>query len=461
MTLLAKWLAEGARQYPSLDALRTSRGQWRYDELAALASQGGQTLRSDGLLAGDIAAFAAGAGELAIAALACSSAGVALLPLDPLTADLAWPKMQALAGGCLKRLAALPIASPAGPVPPALTGRPDDLALVIATSGSEGEAKAVMLSNTNLDAAARAANRCLSLSAGDCWLGCLPLHHVGGISLLYRCLRAGATLLLHERFSAAAVWHALHASRVSHISLVPAMLAQLLDVADGASPPKALRHALIGGASLSRPLCERALASAWPICPTWGMSETAAQAATLLRPGSDWQVGQVGRLLPGLEARVAADGRLHLRGAQVMHGYLNPECRRGHGLDDGWLATTDLGSLAADGQVTIHGRADDMLIVGGVKVHPATIESCLAACPGVADVAVMRLPDPVWGDSLVALIVGTAQSATLEAWVRNSLTAAQRPRRVLRVDGLPRSAMGKLDRAQLRTLLRETVQGPG
>lgn len=99
MTLPAKWLAEGARQYPSLDALRTARGQWRYDELAALASQGGQTLRSDGLLAGDIAAFAAGAGELAIAALACSSAGVALLPLDPLTADLAWPKMQVLAGG--------------------------------------------------------------------------------------------------------------------------------------------------------------------------------------------------------------------------------------------------------------------------------------------------------------------------------------------------------------------------
>ncbi len=75
--------------------------------------------------------------------------------------------MQALAGGCLKRLAALPIASPAGPVPPALTGRPDDLALVIATSGSEGEAKAVMLSNTNIDVAARAANRCLSLSAGE------------------------------------------------------------------------------------------------------------------------------------------------------------------------------------------------------------------------------------------------------------------------------------------------------
>ncbi len=102
-----------------------------------------------------------------------------------------------------------------------------------------------------------------------------------------------------------------------------------------------------------------------------------------------------------------------------------------------------------------------MLIVGGVKVHPSTIESCLAACPGVADVAVTRLPDPVWGDTLVALIVGTAQSATLEAWVRNSLTARERPRRVLRVDGLPRSAMGKLDRAQLRTLLRETVQGPG
>lgn len=461
MTLLATWLAEGARQYPSTTALRTPRDQLRYDELAALANQGGHRLRSDGLVAGDIAVVAAGAGELAVAALACAAADVALLPLDPLTADSAWPKMQALGGGRVKRVAALPIPCTVCPAPLAPGRRPDDLALVIATSGSEGEAKAVMLSHANLDAAARAANRCLSLSAGDCWLGCLPLHHVGGMSLLYRCLRAGATLVLHEGFSAAAVWHDLRASQVSHLSLVPAMLAQLLDVADGAPPPQSLRHALIGGAALSRPLCERALASDWPICPTWGMSETAAQAATLLRPGSDWQVGQVGRLLPGLEARVAADGRLHLRGAQVMLGYLNPEHRRGLGLDNGWLATSEMGALAADGQVTIHGRADDMLIVGGVKVHPSTIESRLAACPGIADVAVTRLPDPVWGDALVALVVGTADGETLAAWIRSSLSAAQRPRRVLRVEGLPRSAMGKLDRAQLRTLLREQVPGPG
>jgi O-succinylbenzoic acid--CoA ligase len=152
-------------------------------------------------------------------------------------------------------------------------------------------------------------------------------------------LRAAATLLLHDGFSAAAVWDDLHARRVSHLSLVPAMLARLLDVAQGASPPSSLRHALIGGAALSRPLCERALASGWPICPSWGMSESTAQAATLLRPDGDWQAGQVGHLLSGLHARVAADGRLHLHGAQVMAGYLNPAWQRGDGLEDGWLPT--------------------------------------------------------------------------------------------------------------------------
>ena len=187
------------------------------------------------------------------------------------------------------------------------------------------------------------------------------------------------------------------------------------------------------------------------------MSESAAQAATLVCAGSDWQVGQVGPLLAGLEARVAPDGRILLRGPQVMAGYLDCELRPGLGLVDGWLLTADLGSLSADGQVTIQGRADDMLNVGGVNVHPAVIESCLAGCPGVSDVAVGALPDPAWGDSLVALIVGEARTAVVATWIADRLPPAQRPRRVVRVAALPRNALGKLERRRLSDLLRQTV----
>lgn len=475
-----RWLHANAGQHPSALALLSTRGEWRYDELASLAERAGGFLRAQGLAAGDAVAIAAGAGELALAALACAAAKVAFLPLDPLLAEAAWPRLQALAGGRLRRLSPLPdsrdLCNAASPSLAAGQGRSKagdalndarfadaatDLALLIATSGSEGAPKVVMLSEANIDAAAAASNERLPLHPGDLWLACLPLHHVGGIAILGRCLRAAATLLLHDGFSATAVWDDLHARRVSHLSLVPAMLARLLEVAQGASPPRSLRHALIGGAALSRPLCERALASGWPICPSWGMSESTAQAATLLRPDGDWQAGQVGHLLSGLRARVAADGRLHLHGAQVMAGYLNPAWQRGDGLEDGWLPTADLGRFDADGGLSILGRADDMLISAGVNVHPLEVESCLAACPGVIDVAVTAVADPLWGDLLVALIVGPAELGALHDWSRQHLVAAKRPRRLLRLDALPRNAIGKIERRALRELAQvgEWVSG--
>jgi O-succinylbenzoic acid--CoA ligase len=313
-----------------------------------------------------------------------------------------------------------------------------------------------MLTHANLDAAAAASNERLPLRAGDIWLDCLPLHHIGGLSILYRCLRAGATVLLHEGFDAAAVWTDLHQHPVTPHSLVPALLARLLDAAGDVPPPASLRYVLVGGAALSAPLFARAQAAGWRICPTWGMSECAAQAATLPDPG-DWQEGEVGTLLPGFEMRIDADRRIHLRGPQVMAGYLNPERRRGLGLNDGWLVTADLGHLGADGQLTILGRADDIFVSGGVNVHPLEVESRLAGCPGVADVAVTALADPVWGDALVALIVGSADTDAVRDWSRQHLASAQRPRRIVRVERLPRNAMGKIERAALRAMAGEAA----
>ncbi len=474
MNTLAAWLAAGARSTPQRAALLTQQGRWSYAELNETAWRGAAWLRASGLLAGTatpIAAFAGDACELTLAAVACSVAGCGLLPLDPQNADARWPALAAMGGLHLRRLPALPAQFPAAEAEATATTATDAaplpaVALVIATSGSEGAPKAVMLTPGNLDAAARAANERLPLAAGDLWLGCLPLHHIGGMSILHRCLRAGATLLQHEGFDAATVWRDLHAHPVTHISLVPAMLARLLDHAESAGggehvPPPTLRYAMIGGAALSRPLFERARAAGWPLCPSWGMSESAAQAATLAAPGADWREGDVGTPLPGFECRIGdgegSSGRVHLRGPQVMAGYLNPELRPGDGLLDGWLPTADLGRIDAAGRLTVLGRADDVFVSGGVNVHPLEVESCLAACPGVADVAVTALPDPVWGDALVALVVGSAEAETVREWGRQRLLSAQRPRRVLRVARLPRNAMGKIERAALRALAREAA----
>ena len=457
MNGLAHWLASAARTNPAAPALVAPQGRWTYAELTARAEHGGALLRAQGLRAGEIAAIAGNASELAFASVACAAADLALLPLDPATADQRWPALQALGGERVRRIPA-PAADAAAPaLPLAAASAADDLALVIATSGSEGAPKAVMLTHANLDAAAAAANERLPLAPGDIWLDCLPLHHIGGIAILHRCIRAGATVLLHEGFDAAAVWRDLHAYPVTHLSLVPAMLARLLDCADGKTPPAGLRHVLVGGAALSRPLFERARAAAWPLCPTWGMSECTAQTATLLKPDSNWREGDVGTLLRGFEARVDADGRIRLRGPQVMAGYLNPQGSTGLGLSDGWLLTGDLGRIDAGGQIAIVGRADDVFISAGVNVHPLEVESCLAACPGVTDIAVTALPDAVWGDALVALVVGTAEIDAIREWGRLHLASAQRPRRVLRVERLPRNALGKIERAALRRMAGEAA----
>ena len=326
---------------------------------------------------------------------------------------------------------------------------PPGVALVISTSGSEGEPRGVMLSDASLDAAAAAANRHLPLRAGDLWLDCLPLYHIGGLAILWRCARAGAGVLLHDGFNADAVAADLARRPVTHLSLVPAMLARLLET--GIAPPASLRHVMIGGAALARSLYEKATAAGWPLNPSYGMSETAAQIATWTPADGPWHEGLVGRPLAGNEFGLAADGRIRIRGPQVMLGYLG-----GGGIDeDGWLTTGDLGKIDAFGRLTVTGRADDMLVSGGRNVHPREVESCLAACPGVRDVAVTGLPDPVWGDLIVALVVGDATTHGIADWCRSRLPGAALPRRIVHLGSLPRNAAGKLERSALQRLVRE------
>jgi o-succinylbenzoate---CoA ligase len=324
---------------------------------------------------------------------------------------------------------------------------PGEAALIIATSGSEGQPHRVLLGKAQLDAAAAAANHRLDLRPGDLWLNCLPLTHIGGQSILWRCARAAAGVLLHDGFAATRVADDLASRPVTHLSLVPAMLARLLEA--GTTPPPTLRVALIGGAALSATLHRQASAAGWPLYVSYGMSETTALIACHAPADGPWQEGLAGRLLPGHQIRLADDGRISLCGPQIMLGYDD-----GSGLDDdGWLTTGDLGAIDASGRLSVLGRADDMLISGGHNLHPQAIESCLAACPGVCDIAVTGQPDPVWGDRVVALVVGPASTAELLAHARRHLPSAALPRRILSVDRLPRNAAGKLQRAALRRLV--------
>ena len=323
---------------------------------------------------------------------------------------------------------------------------PPDTALVVETSGSTGRPKGVMLTHGNMTAAVAASRARLGLEAGDAWLCCLPLHHIGGLSILYRCAEAGARVVLHDGFDAAHVLSDTIEKSVSHISLVPAMLAKLIEAGP---PPPGLRRVLVGGAALDGGLAGRAVARGWPLVVTYGMSETASQLATLPGIGAGWTPGQVGKPLDGFEVSIRDDGRIRVRGPAVMAGYADPQGSLGVGLDaDGWFTTGDLGLLEG-GELTVLGRADGALTSGGATFHPEEVERLLTRCPGIRDAAVIGVPDPVWGDRVTALVVSDWTEEAILAWCRDHVPGARRPRAVVKVSSLPRTGLGKLNRAAL------------
>jgi O-succinylbenzoic acid--CoA ligase len=325
---------------------------------------------------------------------------------------------------------------------------PPGPALLIATSGSSGRPKTVVLTGAALKASAFASARVTPLRPGDRWLACLPLFHVGGFSILTRCALAGAEVVLHQGFDAERVHDSLIEARVSHVSLTPTMLAQLLALDRPA--PRALRHVLVGGAALPTELARRAGEAGWPIQPTYGMSETCAQIATLPSLPPDWSTGKVGRPLGSAEIALADDGRLKVRGPMLMHGYANPAFSPGEGLRGGWFVTNDLAQISPDGDLTILGRADETIVSGGKKIHPAVIELLLAQCPGVETVVVAGRPDPVWGEIVTLAYSGPMSPEDVLAWCRDHVSSAFRPRAAVRLENPPLLANGKPDRLKLR-----------
>lgn len=371
--------------------------------------------------------------ELLIGVLAGLSLGRPVLPLAAATADeAAW------------RL-------PAGTEPAA--------ELWVPTSGSSGPARIARLPAAALDAHVAASAAVLPrLGPGDRWLVCLPMHTIGALAAAWRALSAGAALAVLPRFDARAA-RALMAAGASHVSVVPAMLAPLAAVE--APPAHGLRCLLSGGGPLSQEAAATALAQGWPLWQGWGMTETCSHVAAGPVDAA-WQPGIVGRPLPGAELVLEPQGgRIRIAGPMVMAGYLAAE-RTGHtGLAaDGSFLSSDAGEWLDDGRLRLLGRADEVIVSGGVNIHPETIEAALEACPDVDEAGVTSRPDPRWGALVIAVYTGDIAPAALETWAREHLPRAARPRRFLRVARLPRNAMGKLLRRELAELGLEAEAGP-
>jgi O-succinylbenzoic acid--CoA ligase len=315
----------------------------------------------------------------------------------------------------------------------------DGVAAVVATSGTSGAPKLVELTAAGIRASALTVSRALDSGPDDAWLCCVPVHHVAGLGILARAWHAGVPVTVHERFEVDAVRHRGGATLVS---LVPTMLARLLEARVDLS---GFRRVLLGGAPVPPALRRRATAAGARVVSTYGLTETFGG------------VVHDGLPLPGVEVRVdGGDGRgeILLRGPMVMRGYRGDPERTAAVLRDGWLATGDLGRLGPDGRLAVLGRSDDLIISGGLNVHPAEVEAVLAGHPAVADVAVCGAPDAEWGQRVVAYVVPRDPHAPprleqLRGFAHERLAAAKAPRQLILVDQVPRSPSGKL----LRRLL--------
>jgi O-succinylbenzoic acid--CoA ligase len=421
----------------------------------------GRSLSSDERL-GPIAVRASNRAETALALYALMDAGIAFVLVHPRLTDVE----------------ALAIAQDAGTVGPilddaalsaitrearSLTAResrtrsaiePEQTLAILYTSGTSGAPKGAVLPRRAFVASAQGSERNLPFEPGDRWLLCLPLCHIGGLSVLTRCLFARRTAVLLSRFDPTAVCAAIEGERATIASFVPTMLDRLIE-APGARALSRLRAILLGGAAAPRALLERCAARALPVLATYGLTEACSQVTTQ-RPRDFTRVELgCGVALDTVSLAVRSNdgtllcepgvvGRVCVRGPTVFKGYHGQPARDA----TEWFDTGDFGALDEHGRLEIHARRTDLIVTGGENVYPLEVERALEGAPGVSACLVFGVDDARWGQVVAVAVIADAtfDAAQFSSWCAGRLAAHKRPRSYVSVPALPTTSAGKPDR---------------
>lgn len=414
------------------------------------ASRLGTLAQREGLGPTDVIGFVAHATPATFALVhALIATGRPFVPLHPRLTPGELERVSKCLGPLLRvEPAALDEVAP--PVPALSPPADDERAVaILASSGTSGVPKGVVLSRAAFASAARASAAFTPFGAPDRWLLCMPLAHVGGLSILTRALVARASVMLLPRFDTEHVLDGVREHGVTHLSVVPTMLRDLL-AHPRASTLRGLRVLLVGGAACPDELLREARALGCPAIATYGLTEACSQVTT--QPLSDRDRapdGDCGLPLPGTDVKIV-DGEILFRGPTQMSGY------RGQPVvaEGAWLHTGDMGELRADGRLVVHARRTDLIVTGGENVYPAEVELALRAVEGVLEAVVVGVDDARWGQTVLAIVVLEEGMTEERVLGRASLELAphKRPRRVLAVDGpIPRTSKGEVDRMAART----------
>jgi long-chain acyl-CoA synthetase len=368
-------------------------------------------------------------------------------------------------------------------VDPGGRGESQDVVLQMYTSGTTGAPKGVLTTNRNLAACAET-SPWWGFGPDSVSLTPLPMFHIGGIGWAFLGLWNGATTILVREFDAAAVLDILERQRVTNAVLVPTMI-QLLTAVPGADERdySALRCIAYGASPITTPVLRAALRTfRAPLYGIYGLTETTGGITQLAPADHDpdgprqHRLQSAGRPFPWVELRIADPGtgaergprevgEVWLRAPNVMAGYFNRPAETAAAVTpDGWLRTGDGGYVDAGGYLFLTDRIKDMIVSGGENVYPIEVEEVLSRHPDVAEVAVIGVPDPRWGETVKALVVrrlGSSCTADeLVAFARERLAGYKLPRSVDFVEELPRTPTGKVLKRELRERYRDPSAAP-
>ena len=364
-------------------------------------------------------------------------------------------------------------AAPDTPPPVEVTG--EDVVLQLYTSGTTGKPKGVMLSHAN-GLAQRANHRAAGLDwmtsePGDATIIAMPYGHIGGVGVALGAVAAGQEMIVHAEYESGALIDAIERHRVRRLFLVPAAIGILLQHPKAATADFSSIETLSYGASpIPLPLLQAAVARlGCGFAQVYGMTETWGSIVALPPedhlPGREHKLTAAGKALPGVEIRIVDEtlsevprgtiGEVAIKSPNNTRGYWNkPEESAKALIGDGWLRTGDAGVMDEEGYLYIQDRIKDMIITGAENVYPAEVESAIYGHPAVADVAVIGVPDPKWGEAVKAMVVlkdgATADAEDIIAHARERIAGFKCPKSVDFIPALPRNPSGKILRRELR-----------
>ena len=339
---------------------------------------------------------------------------------------------------------------------------PDAPVLLVYTSGTTSRPKAAVHTQANLLANMAIASAEQGMQPGDVVLTVLPLFHVGGLCIqTLPALYAGATVVLHPRFAPEATFDALARHRPTLTLQVPATMKALVEHPQWAGADlTSLRAVWAGSSMLPTPLVNAFHARGVPVCNVYGATETGPFSIALPPAQAFDHVGSCGWPAPGVEVQLArfqgGSGELWIRGPNVVRRYWpdQPACD-----GDGWFHSGDLAVKVPDGSYRVVGRAKDLIISGGENIHPAEVEAPLAEHADVLECAAFAVPDPDWGESVAMAVVlrpgAQVSDAQLHEHLAQRVARYKLPRQWLRLEALPKTALGKVQRQSLPELLRK------